>query len=63
MREVSNEASEEVYREKSLNKTGDDLGTEYVIDLLKRFELVKTNMKRLQIIALKKDKVFMHSLG
>lgn len=29
----------EVYRERSLSKSGDDLGTEYVIDLLKRFEL------------------------
>lgn len=28
-----------VYRKSSLNKCGDDLGTEYVIDLLKRFEL------------------------
>lgn len=30
---------EEVYRERSLTKDGEDLGTEYVIDLLKRFEL------------------------
>jgi len=29
----------EVYRNKSLNKSGDDLGTEYTIDLLTRFEL------------------------
>ena len=29
----------EVYRQKSLTKSGDDLGTEYVIDLLNRFEL------------------------
>ena len=29
----------EVYRERSLKKDGEDLGTEYVIDLLKRFEL------------------------
>jgi N-acetylneuraminate synthase len=28
-----------VYRKKSLNKQGDDLGTEYVLDLLERFEL------------------------
>ena len=27
-----------VYREKSLNKQGEDLGTEYVLDLLSRFE-------------------------
>ena len=29
----------EVYRSKSLEKTGEDLGTEYIIDLLKKFEL------------------------
>ncbi|MEE2875573.1 MAG: N-acetylneuraminate synthase family protein [Chloroflexota bacterium] len=30
---------DEVYRKKSLSKSGDDLGSEYVIDLLNRFEL------------------------
>jgi len=30
---------EEVYRKRSLRKEGDDLGSEYVIDLLSRFEL------------------------
>ena len=30
---------DQVYRQRSLNKSGDDLGTEYVIDLLNRFEL------------------------
>ena len=30
---------EDVYRTRSLQKDGEDLGTEYVIDLLKRFEL------------------------
>ena len=29
----------EVYRKKSLKKSGEDLGTEYIIDLLNRFEL------------------------
>ena len=29
----------EVYRKKSLDKTGEDLGSEYIIDLLNRFEL------------------------
>ena len=28
---------DQVYRERSLSKSGDDLGTEYVIDLLNRF--------------------------
>lgn len=32
---------EEVYRKKTLVKDGEDLGTEYVIDLLNRFELSK----------------------
>ncbi|MDA9626364.1 N-acetylneuraminate synthase family protein [Pseudomonadota bacterium] len=30
---------DEVYRQKSINNEGEDLGTEYVLDLLKRFEL------------------------
>jgi sialic acid synthase SpsE/sugar phosphate isomerase/epimerase len=30
---------DQVYRQRSLSKSGDDLGTEYVIDLLSRFEL------------------------
>jgi sialic acid synthase SpsE/sugar phosphate isomerase/epimerase len=30
---------EEVYRKRSLNKDGEDLGTEYILDLLHRFEL------------------------
>jgi sialic acid synthase SpsE/sugar phosphate isomerase/epimerase len=30
---------DQVYRQRTLNKSGDDLGTEYVIDLLNRFEL------------------------
>ena len=29
----------EVYRSKTLNKVSDDLGTEYTVDLLQRFEL------------------------
>ena len=28
-----------LYREKSLKKSGEDLGTEYILDLLNRFEL------------------------
>ena len=30
---------DEVYRKRSLKKDGEDLGTEYIVDLLKRFEL------------------------
>jgi sialic acid synthase SpsE/sugar phosphate isomerase/epimerase len=37
----------QVYRQRSLNKSGDDLGTEYVIDLLNRFELQIDEHRRL----------------
>jgi sialic acid synthase SpsE/sugar phosphate isomerase/epimerase len=37
-----------LYREKSLNLTGEDLGTEYVLDLLKRFELSEIEHKKLK---------------
>ena len=37
---------EEVYRRSSLEKDGEDLGTEYVIDLLKRFELTLDEHKK-----------------
>ena len=36
-----------IYRERSLSKSGDDLGTEYVIDLLNRFELDVDQHRRL----------------
>jgi len=38
---------QETYRKKSLNKTGDDLGTEYVLDLLDRFQLTVEEHKEL----------------
>jgi N-acetylneuraminate synthase len=37
----------EVYRSKSLDKSGEDLGTEYIIDLLNRFELTVEQQKAL----------------
>ena len=37
----------EVYRSKSLNKSGEDLGTEYIIDLLEKFELSVAQQKKL----------------
>ena len=37
----------EVYRKKSLLKSGEDLGTEYIIDLLNRFELSVEQHKKL----------------
>lgn len=36
-----------VYRKSSLNKSGDDLGAEYTIDLLKRFELSLADHQKL----------------
>lgn len=38
---------DQVYRQRSLSKSGDDLGTEYVIDLLNRFELNVDQHRRL----------------
>jgi len=38
---------EEVYRKRSLNKDGEDLGTEYILDLLNRFELGIDEHRRL----------------
>lgn len=38
---------DEVYRANSLNKNGEDLGTEYVVDLLKKFELSVAEQKAL----------------
>lgn len=37
----------EVYRSKSLEKSGEDLGTEYIIDLLNRFELTVDQQREL----------------
>ena len=38
---------DQVYRQRSLDKSGDDLGTEYVIDLLSRFELSVSEHRKL----------------
>ncbi|WP_124553142.1 N-acetylneuraminate synthase family protein [Methylophilus methylotrophus] len=38
---------DEVYRKRSLRKDGEDLGTEYIIDLLARFELSVEHHKKL----------------
>ena len=38
---------DKVYRQKTLIKDGEDLGTEYVIDLLNRFELSKEQHQKL----------------
>jgi len=36
-----------VYRKRSLNKQGEDLGTEYILDLLERFELKVEEHKKI----------------
>ena len=38
---------DKVYRKRSINKAGEDLGTEYVLDLLRRFELSVDEQKQL----------------
>jgi|TARA_B110000003_G_scaffold276020_1_gene320506 N-acetylneuraminate synthase len=38
---------DEVYRKRSLGKAGEDLGTEYIVDLLNRFELSKEEHQHL----------------
>jgi sialic acid synthase SpsE/sugar phosphate isomerase/epimerase len=38
---------EEVYRQRTLRKDGEDLGTEYVLDLLRRFELTIDEHRKL----------------
>jgi sialic acid synthase SpsE/sugar phosphate isomerase/epimerase len=50
---------EEVYRLKSLQKGGEDLGTEYIIDLLKRFELSVSDHKKLKEYCDKKNILYL----
>ncbi|MCB1145076.1 MAG: N-acetylneuraminate synthase family protein [Leptospiraceae bacterium] len=38
---------DEIYRQRSLSKNGEDLGTEYILDLLNRFELSKDEHQKL----------------
>lgn len=45
---------EEVYRQRTLRKDGEDLGTEYVLDLLRRFELSLDEHRRLAVYCEKK---------
>ena len=50
---------EEVYRSKSLSRQGDDLGTEYVLDLLDRFELSQAEHRELSNYCLEKNILYM----
>ena len=49
----------EVYRSKSLKKTGEDLGTEYIIDLLEKFELSVDQQKKLSNYCKSKGIIYM----
>ena len=44
-----------VYRKKSLAKQGEDLGTEYVLDLLERFQLSQDEHKRVANTVMKRE--------
>lgn len=48
-----------VYRKKSLEKQGEDLGTEYVLDLLDRFQLTVHEHKRIAKYCKEKNIVYM----
>jgi len=49
----------EVYRSKSLDKSGEDLGTEYIIDLLNKFELTVDEQKKLSDYCRSKEILYM----
>ncbi len=49
----------QVYRSKSLSKSGEDLGTEYIIDLLEKFELTVEEHKVLSDYCKKKEILYM----
>ena len=48
-----------VYRKKSLSKTGEDLGTEYILDLLNRFELSEDEHRKIAKYCTDKDILYM----
>ena len=50
---------DEVYRQRSLRKDGEDLGTEYVLDLLQRFELSREQHQALAEYCARKDILYM----
>ncbi len=49
---------DQVYRAKSLNKTGEDLGTEYILDLLSKFELSASEHKKIAEYCKKKNIIY-----
>ena len=50
---------DQVYRKRSLDKSGEDLGTEYIIDLLKRFELSKDNQRKIASYCAQKEILYL----
>lgn len=50
---------DEVYRQRTLRKDGEDLGTEYVLDLLRRFELTVPQHKQLADYCSKKGVLYL----
>ena len=49
----------ETYRSRTLKKTGDDLGTEYVLDLLERFQLTNDEHKELSDYCIEKGILYL----
>lgn len=50
---------DQVYRQNSLSKSGEDLGTEYIIDLLNRFELSDDQQRKLSIYCQERGILYM----
>jgi N-acetylneuraminate synthase len=50
---------DEVYRQRTLKKDGEDLGTEYVLDLLRRFELSVDEHRKLARYCAEKDILYL----
>lgn len=48
-----------VYRKKSLQKSGEDLGTEYILDLLEKFELSEDEHRKVSEYCKEKDILYM----
>ena len=54
---------DKVYRKKALKKDGEDLGTEYVVDLLNRFELTPEEHNKLFQYCKKWHHLSLHTMG
>ena len=52
-----------VYRKKSLAKKGEDLGTEYILDLLERFQLSEAEHKEIAMYCDQKGILYMCTHG